>query len=109
MDKMKIVGKCITCGQEQVIYISREGFEKYKSGTSVQKALSDANAFEREFLISGMCFDCQTRCFGHPAPGKEADFGKFLGSCDCCGYPLYAKKIRVNDKSKCPQCHTAVS
>lgn len=108
MEKMSVKGACILCGCEQEVFLDKEGFNKYLSGISLQKALPQANSFEREFVLSGMCFQCQSKVFGHPSPGQEASYGKYLGSCDCCGYPLYARKLGNSSAKVCPQCHESV-
>lgn len=108
MNKISLWGKCPICNERQEVSVSEKGYVEYLNGTPIQKALSDASTFEREFIISGLCFKCQSKTFGHPAPGDEESYGKLLGHCECCGYPLYSRKIECDGKKICPWCKEPV-
>lgn len=102
MNKIKMIVKCVTCGANQSIEVDEAWYEKFKSGMSVQDALPKSNLFTRECLISGMCFDCQSRVFHRPKPGES--WGEILGECECCGSSVYER-----DNGVCPQCGTGLS
>ena len=74
------------------------------SSALVQQAMPARNAFERETMISGMCFECQSKTYNMPIPGVD-DWGKCLGECDVCGCELW-EKHDTNDDGEvvCPKC-----
>lgn len=50
-----------------------ERAEKHFMGQGhIQVLLPELNAFEREFLITGYCVECQSRIFGITAPKNTA-------------------------------------
>lgn len=98
---------CPFCGNVTKLDVDKDAYAAYRMsglfGGSVQNAFPDLNDFERETLISRMCFDCQEKTFNRPQPGHEEAFGKRVGECEVCGCPIY-EKDKVDDKYKCPQC-----
>jgi len=63
MAKIILKGKCF-CGNGWEVRVSEEGYDKWRFGEVIQKALPDATPEERECLISGMCPKCQSEIFG---------------------------------------------
>lgn len=67
-----IPAKCPLCGR--VLYLGlreeeMEGYRRYQEdGADLEDALPALNAFEREFLITGMCPDCQCDVFRKELP-----------------------------------------
>lgn len=102
---MHINTECPFCNKAIEMNVDDEGYSKWVSDTEVQCAFPEMNPFDREVLISGICYDCQEKTFNRPAPGHESAWGKELGECGCCGAPLWEKNIRDN-KVVCPSCYT---
>lgn len=55
---------CPFCGEVFEIHVPLAGFEAWQNGELVQNAFPELTAENREFLISGMCRDCQEKIFG---------------------------------------------
>jgi len=55
---------CPFCGVISEIHVPRKGYEAWRDGELVQKAFPELTAENREFLITGMCRDCQAGIFG---------------------------------------------
>lgn len=61
----KAVAKvCPVCGQTAQVSIPVESYDKWRTGTLLQKAWPEGSATERETLISGLCPRCQEGVFG---------------------------------------------
>lgn len=84
---------------------------QYNAGENIMRAFGDKNPFERELIMTGMCFECQENVFSRPAPGNEEKWGSYLGECECCGAPIYEKKhaMEVPGTYKCNGCGTLYS
>jgi hypothetical protein len=65
-DKDTIIVKkdCPFCGLECMCYVPAKGYDAWKKGALIQKALPTVPATTREWLISGICPDCQEKMFG---------------------------------------------
>ena len=67
-----IPAQCLFCGR--VLYLGlreeeMEGYRRYREdGADLEDVLPALNAFEREFLITGMCPDCQCDVFRKELP-----------------------------------------
>ena len=56
--------RCPFCGQRYTVSVPTDGFVKWQEGELIQIAMPDVPASSREFLISGICRDCQDKVFG---------------------------------------------
>lgn len=97
-----LIQKTCSCGKVTTVDVNKDGYGKYMSGTSIQDAFPELNAFERECVMTGMCFDCQSRLFNKPKPGE--DWGPVIGECECCSSPLYSKDCKEGNHYVCPSC-----
>lgn len=88
---------CPHCGTIEQHEVDESQYNAWLSGMRIQDAMPNTDAFIREFLITGACYDCISKTFNQPKPGE--DWGEMLGECGCCGCPVYAK-----DNGVCPQC-----
>lgn len=96
---------CPNCGKINDINLDDISYTMYQCGVNIQDAFPDMNPFDREMLITGMCYDCQEKIFNRPAPGHEALWGNYVGECNCCGSPLYSVKHAISgNRLKCPTC-----
>ncbi len=93
---------CSICGKVFSVQFGEKEFEEISKGRSNGKPKDKEDAFRREALISGMCYDCQSRVFNTPKPGE--DWGEQLCECEVCGCPIYKK-----DNGVCPTCGESVS
>ena len=55
---------CPFCGKEWEASIPTEGYEKWMGGELIQRAMPTVPASTREWLISGICPECQEEIFG---------------------------------------------
>ena len=61
---IKKAKKCVFCHKFVEIKMPVEGYKKYIEGALVQDAFPEMRVEDREFLISGICEDCQNDIFG---------------------------------------------
>ena len=54
---------CPFCGTRSTVSVPTTGFRAWQDGELIQNTMPDLNATAREFLISGMCRDCQDSMF----------------------------------------------
>lgn len=66
MDEMMTVVDvvCPFCGKEYTITVPVKGFQEWKNGISIQRAMPELSAEDRESLISGICLECWEKTFG---------------------------------------------
>lgn len=107
--KKPITKKCPMCGKSRTLYVDAHSYELWMKGAKVQGAFSNLDAFDREFLITGTCLDCQEKIFNKPAPGHEDRFGELIGNCPTCDCAIWTKDAISEDTYKCPSCHTHVN
>lgn len=50
---------CPFCGSKNALPVKKTGYRAWMNGAYVQNAFPELNANEREFLINGMCEDCE--------------------------------------------------
>lgn len=62
---------CQVCGQDSVVAVSDESYEKLKAGAFVQEAFPELSPGDRELLISGMHPECWDSLF---ADDEEDDW-----------------------------------
>lgn len=96
---MYYIQKCPGCGETVTKVVSYEKIKKWRNGALIQEVYPNKDSFFREWLISGMCYECQSKMFNRPAPGMN--WGKRIGECEVCGTSLWEK-----DKGICPCCKT---
>ncbi|MBE6974872.1 MAG: hypothetical protein E7436_05220 [Ruminococcaceae bacterium] len=67
-----VAARCPLCGTTYKLGLTADELEGYRRFREDDEDLEDAipalNLFEREFLLSGMCPDCQCRVFGKELP-----------------------------------------
>jgi len=69
--KLAISGKCVFCQNEHKIKnVSEEGYNNWKRGDQIVKALPEVTIDDAEFLVSGVCPTCWDETFG---VGKSND------------------------------------
>lgn len=88
---------CRFCGKSESHDVPVDGLEKWQDGMRIQDAMPKEELFLREFLITGVCYECQSKLYNRPMPGE--DWGEMLGECENCGAPIYPKDMGV-----CPSC-----
>lgn len=55
--------KCVFCHKLVEIKMPAEGYKKYVEGALIQDAFPNMRIADREFLISGICENCQNDIF----------------------------------------------
>ena len=108
MGKIDYSFMCPTCGKAHDVQmeVPDDKLERLEAGTLELKDALRPGTFDREILISGMCYDCQEKVFHRPAPGHEAEWGDIMSECPICGTPLYKRDV---EEDKCPSCHCILS
>lgn len=102
---MKIEMKCPFCGKSHEIEMTPEEWALYLE-KGVNALPRKFNKFQREQLISKMCFECQEKTFGQPMPGNEAAWGEQIGECEVCGAPIWSIRNKKEDGTyECGACH----
>ena len=66
MAKIKVSGFCVFCGSEYRVEVEPADLEKYDSGALAQEAFPSPkySIEDREFMISQICPNCQSKIFG---------------------------------------------
>lgn len=106
---MEVSKVCPFCGEISTLYVKDSQYNNYMRGMNIMQAFDDVDAFGRELIISGVCFNCQEKVFNKPLKFHEKEWGKFLGECVCCGCSIYEnhnKSKRIDTQYECPSCHT---
>lgn len=57
---------CVRCHKDFSVTCKLNEKMAYASGVDAQNAFKSLDAFERECIISGQCFDCQEEIFHRP-------------------------------------------
>lgn len=68
---MTIITQCPWCGEEHEVEVPFEGYLAWQSGASIQVAMPQLSADEREMLISGICPKCWAETFGEDEEDPE--------------------------------------
>ena len=63
-DTIVLEQTCPFCGKEYICEFPTDGYAKWMGGELIQKAMPAVPATVREWLISGICPDCQESIFG---------------------------------------------
>lgn len=101
---MKVEEHCPLCGTITEVEIADKDYAMYREH-GVRALIGKYNKFQREFLISKMCYNCQENVFNQPLPEHEAEWGEQVCDCDVCGTPLWSIKNEDKDGNlKCPSC-----
>ena len=83
---MTIITKCPWCGEEHEVEVPFEDYLAWQSGESIQVAMPQLSADEREMLISGVCPKCWEKAFSYEEEDNlEMGFDPYAGcySFDC--------------------------
>lgn len=104
---MPISINCVCCGNEQTVEVDSVGYSKWLKGELIQRALPKAHKFERDVLITHMCYDCLSKTYHRPKPGE--DWGEVLVECPCCGADIYERNRNSNGDLVCACCHYNLS
>lgn len=99
---MEVTKKCFSCGKLTTVIVDEDMYEAWISGANIIRCFPQMNSFDREVLISGMCYDCQSKTFNMPKPGE--DWGEQVCDCPECGCRIFPKDIN-NGVMMCPSCH----
>jgi hypothetical protein len=104
---MDLIQQCPFCGKSTKVVVSQVALSMYRAGSSIQEAFPKKSTFDREVIKTGMCYDCQEKTFGVPAPEHEEAWGTCIGDCPCCGAPIYDKhnNVTVGEEFACKSCH----
>lgn len=95
---------CPTCTKSFTISIPESEYNAWTGGARLQDAAKSLDDFEREALMTGMCFDCQERVFNRPTKMHAKEWGPRMGECCVCGAPVYSIRNKVKDKANRWQC-----
>ena len=98
---MKLEKKCPFCSATSGVEVDESAYANYMAGKNILHAFPKMSKFDRELIISGMCYECQEKTFHTPMPGNEEKWGEMLGSCECCDAPIYSK---MDDKGGYYEC-----
>lgn len=100
----KVTKRCFSCGKDTCVEINGEKLNLYnQGGHSIQEIFPKEHAMVREFLINGMCFDCQSKMYNSPKPNE--DWGEVAGYCPNCGCNLWRKDRNSEGGFSCPSCY----
>lgn len=83
---MTIITECPWCGEEHEVEVPFESYLAWQSGESIQVAMPQLSANEREMLISGVCPECWKKAFSYEEEDDlEMGFDPYAGcySFDC--------------------------
>ena len=83
--------RCPFCGKISQIVCDEDSLAKYNGGALIQDAFPEMSPFEREALISGMCYDCQTSFFNE----EDDEDDECEDECDSC--PHYDCPLNTNE------------
>lgn len=108
---VEITSTCTMCGKESRIFVTEKQYEKiqkryYGNNERIQDVAPELHPFEREFFITGMCFNCQSKLYNLPKPGDES-WGVMVGSCPVCDCALWNKDHK-DGVFTCPSCNSKV-
>lgn len=62
-DDLTVVVKAPCCGSLHTMSTTVSGFESWRAGQLIQRAMPELDDAQRELLISGYCPDCWTNPF----------------------------------------------
>ena len=83
---MIIITKCLWCGEKHEFEVPFEDYFAFLNGESIQVAMPQLSADEREMLISGVCPECWKKAFSYEEEDDlEMGFDPYAGcySFDC--------------------------
>jgi hypothetical protein len=65
MNEVEIDIYCHMCKGRTSFRVSRDGFQAWRDGSLIQKALPELSKDQRELMISGTCPTCFDKLFGN--------------------------------------------
>jgi hypothetical protein len=69
-----ITTMCPECGQTTVLNVSVTGYDNWRNGMVIQKALPELSSDIREMLITGICGECWNNMFNdEDEPDNDED------------------------------------
>jgi hypothetical protein len=85
MMNMVIEATCPFCGAITPIEVNADDYAAWQAGELVQNAFPYLDAEDREVLISGICYDCQSEVFDE----DEDDYEDYEDDVDEMGFNPY--------------------
>lgn len=73
-DNARVERQCPFCGEVSEITVPAVDFEAWASGELIQNAMWYLTPANREFLISGICRDCQEKIFADQVLTTRANY-----------------------------------
>jgi hypothetical protein len=61
---VSVTTQCRFCGKVHIMQVDQEGYDRWRAGTLIQRALPSLSHEDRERLISGTCPICWDNIFG---------------------------------------------
>lgn len=61
--KVEITAYCHLCKSKTTFLASKDGFEAWRKGELIQRALPELDRTQRELMISGTCPNCFDKMF----------------------------------------------
>ena len=104
---MQLEKYCPFCRKKTVLNIDDKEYSDYQNGAQLNEAFPTMDFFDREIIITGMCYDCQEEVFNKPHGEHAKEWGELLGECPCCGTSIYKnhnKSKEVDGHWTCPSC-----
>ena len=71
MANIRLDIKCKICKQWKSIMVDPIGYQQWKGGMLIQKALPDVDVNDRELMISGICGTCYDDLFADPDDDED--------------------------------------
>ena len=72
-DTVAIETRCPFCGKTAIVEVPMDGFIAWQGGATIQQALPELDANDRERLVSGICPTCWDKMFSAPDDEEEDD------------------------------------
>lgn len=57
-EQIIIARNCPLCNTQRYIQVSKDAYNNWKNGTTIQKAFPDLTVDERELIMTGFCSKC---------------------------------------------------
>lgn len=95
---MLVRKQCPFCSKQTELDIDEIGLQAYRSGAKITAAFPNLDSFDREVLLTGICYDCQEKVFNTPTKKNESSWGKYLGECPICGSNVYELKHKSKEQ-----------
>ena len=80
MKMITVKMNCVFCGRPHSVSVPSKGYQLWRPGELIQRAMPTVSATEREQLISRICPKCQESIFDEPADiDDDTGFDPYLG------------------------------